>query len=135
MSGYLPAKTYIDATLDGTTTTASTGAIWIGPDRVTRISAIAKYNADAATSQDLVTTNVVYGSDDPRARPDHPDHANADWDDITADITDAAHINASSGEGDGSYALDNINYDAVKIDVTRNTGDGDYKLRVAGRSG
>lgn len=132
--GWIPSQLVIDATLDGTTTTANTGSIWLGPDMIAGISLHAEWNADTGTSQNLVTTNVVEASNDPRARQDHPDHANANWDDISADIASSTDIDASSGAGDGSNNIANIRYGFVKVTVTRGSGDGDYKLYFSGTS-
>lgn len=132
--GYLPNRTVTD-TLDGTTTSLDTGPFWLGPDGISRIALHSEFNADTGTSQNLVTTSAYYGSNDERHRGSHPDNANAQWDDISAQIASATAIDASSGAGDGSNTIDNLNYEFFRIVVTRSSGDGDYTLRVGGRQG
>jgi|GEM_PF-5242587 len=128
--GYLPTLAYIDTTLDASTTSASTGSIWLGPDCITRGAFHSEWNEDSGT---LDATATYYGSADPRARPDHPDHSNAHWNDITSEMT--GHTDPTTGAGDNSFAVDNLNYEFIKVDYARNSGSGRLRVYFAGRSG
>lgn len=133
--GSIPAVRVISATLDGTTTTATTGSI--GPfsaDGISAISLHAEYNHDTSTAQTLVATAAYEASNDPRARQDHPDYSSSSWDTITTDIATAADIHPASGAGDGSNVIDNYRYEYLRITYTRSSGAGDVKLYFSGRS-
>lgn len=128
--GYIPAIKLIDETLDASNTSASTGSIWLGPDHITRVSFHSEWNEGGGT---LAATATYYASNDPRARPDHPEHASAQWNDITGEIS--GHTDPTSGAGDNSFTGDNFNYEFIKVDYSRTSGSGSIRVYFSGRSG
>lgn len=128
--GFLLGRAYINKTLDASNTSATTGSIWLSPDHITQLSFQWLWNQGGGT---LAATATYFGSNDPRARQDHDDNANADWADITSEIT--GHTDPTSGSGSNAFAVDNWNYDFVKVDVSRDSGSGELIVYIAGRSG
>ena len=92
-------------------------------DEVTRVSIHVEYGA-------VTGTWAVYGSNDPRAFPGHPDYASADWDDITADfgLTDPAGV-----AGDETEPYDNCNYDYIRLAYTHTAGTAHVRAWISGR--
>lgn len=128
--------TLVDETLDGTNTSVTSEPVWLGPDNLTRLGLHAEYNHDTSTAQTLASTAAYEASNDPRVREDIINGTStADWDDITADITAATDIDAVTGAGDGSNVLDNFNYEFFRVVVSRDSGEGDYKLWLRGATG
>lgn len=122
----LPERAYInEADFDGDgAQSENTGSIWLGPCH--RISIHEEWNQDSSTDQDLAATKVIEASNDPRARPDHFDHANAKWDDVTSRFTD--NVDPTTGAGDNEQSIENFNPSFIRITITGSSGSGDYVL-------
>jgi hypothetical protein len=107
--------------------TAATNAgvsIWLGPDNITRLSIHGEHGAVTGTLK-------VETSNDPRARPDHPDYASSLWQDST---TDFGLTTPAGGAADFNVPFDNVNFEFLRISYTHAAGTGTLYIWVSGRS-
>jgi len=89
-------------------------SIWLAPDNVSRVSVHCEHSA-------ITGTFTVETSNDPRARPGHPDYSSSVWEDDTAAW---ALTNPGGGAADFNLTFDNVNFEFVRITYTDGGGGG-----------
>jgi hypothetical protein len=109
----------------GATTTGN--AIWLGPDNV------AGWSMTVTTTGTLTGSFKFYASDDPRARPDRADKANATWTEFTSDVS-ASITNPAGGAVTFKVMVSGFRSDFVRMDYVHVSGSGTVAANFSGHS-
>jgi hypothetical protein len=124
ITGGIPEFHYID--IDNTDGTTTGGWIWLAPDGCNGVSF---HNEWTGTYQG---TLAIHASNDPRCNPDHPDTANAAFDDITADVSPTDPPGAA---GDEMVIISDVRFSYIRLKVTFVGGAGDFDTWFTGNRG
>lgn len=112
--GMISAVKYM--TLAANTSTTG-GSMWLSPDGCSNLSFTVKY-ADLVAG---VGAFKFFKSNDPRARQDHPDKANAVWTEFTTDV--ASQItNPASASAQFDVDVTDFASDFVRMDYASTSG-------------
>jgi hypothetical protein len=123
-TGGIPEFEYINITeADGNTTG---GWIWLAPDSCNGFSMHNEWTGTYAA------TLAIEASNDPRCFPDHPDTANANFDDITASI---APTDPAGAAGDEMVIVSDVRFSYVRLKLSGIGGAGTFICYFTGVGG
>lgn len=101
------------------------GSIWLAPDNVRLLSFHNEWTGTEAA------TLTFYGSNDPRARQDHPDYSSAHWDDISSQLT---YTDPAGSAGDDIVQVADVTFAFIRMDYNHTGGAGNFFSHFAGKS-
>ncbi len=110
----------------GATTTG--GALWLAPD------CISNWSMQVVTTGTLTGAFRFYESNDMRARPDHPDRANAVWHEFTSEVA-SQWTNPAGGAVVFRVKGEDQSAQFMRMDYVHTSGTGTVSARFSGRSG
>lgn len=118
----IPAFVYMNLSAGATTTGGA-----IGPLTADRVNG---FSATVVTTGTLTGAFRFYLSNDPRARQDNADKANAQWQEFTTDVSSMI-VNPSGGTTSFTVNVSDFRADYLRIDYVHTSGSGTVKIYLS----